>query len=97
VHWLAHILGLDDLSGPWYGWWSGAGSDVSELALFGALAASIRARNCEVKPCWRLGRHTTAAGHRVCRRHHPDDHLSAGQVIEQHTAALGGTNPQESP
>jgi len=86
--WFAHVLGLDDLSGYWYGWWSGAGSDVSELALVGALLAGIRARNCEVRRCWRLGRHTTAAGHRVCRRHHPDDHLSAAQVISDHHSAL---------
>lgn len=34
---LAHILGIDDVSGRWYAFWSGAGSDLSELAIVGAI------------------------------------------------------------
>lgn len=90
MHWLAHFFGLDNLSGPAYGFWSGVGSDISELAVFGALAAHVRAINCEVHGCWRIGRHTTAAQHRVCRRHHPDETLTHGDVVEAHEAALAG-------
>jgi hypothetical protein len=82
--WLLHVLGVDNLSGRWYGWWSGAGSDLAYLGIIGALA---RRGNCEVKGCWRLGRHKTAAGHKVCRRHHPDDHLTAQQVTAEHENA----------
>lgn len=91
-HFVAHILGIDNLSGPWYGFWSGIGSDISELALLGGIGAMIRQRNCEVHGCWRLGRHQTAAGHMVCRRHHPDDVLTAAAVVAAHNDALKGAN-----
>lgn len=34
---LEHIFGLDSASGPVYLFWSGAGSDLSELAVVGAV------------------------------------------------------------
>jgi hypothetical protein len=78
---------MDDLSGPFYGWWSGAGSDLSELGILAALLTHIRHINCEVRGCWRLGRHATAAGHKVCRHHHPDGAPIAKAVkIAHHTA-----------
>jgi hypothetical protein len=89
MHWLAHFLGTDNLSGAYYGFWSGAGSDIGELGIVAGLGAMIRQRNCEVHGCWRLGRHTTAAGHRVCRRHHPEGHLTAQGVREAHHLYLG--------
>lgn len=93
-HWLLHVLGVDDVSGRWYGFWSGFGSDLSEFGLVAALAGLLRQHNCEVKGCWRLGRHATAAGHHVCRRHHPDDHLTAEDVRRHHHWALtGGRQP----
>lgn len=91
VHWINHILGAD--YGLPYGHWgfynveSGSGSDLSELAIVAGLVAAVRRWNCEVHGCWRLGRHKTAAGHAVCRVHHPDGHLSAEQVKELHDAA----------
>lgn len=85
--WLAHFLGIDNEAGRFYAFWSGFGSDVGEFAIFGGLAAQYRRHNCEVRGCWRLGRHRTAAGHQVCRRHHPDDHLTAEQVAAAHEAA----------
>lgn len=84
-----HVLGVDDLSGRWYGFWSGFGSDIGELAIVGALAGMVRQHNCEVHRCWRLGRHVTAAGQRVCRRHHPDGHLTAEGVRKAHHLYLG--------
>lgn len=94
MNWLLHVLGVDDVSGRWYGWWSGAGSDLGELALVGALAGMLRQHNCEVRRCWRLGRHKTAAGHKVCRRHHPDDHLTVQDVHAAHGAARTGSEAQ---
>ena len=73
--WIAHILGLDDGSGRWYLFWSGFGSDISELAIFAALFGIIRRHNCHARRCWRVGRFPIeGTGHVVCRRHHPDDH-----------------------
>jgi hypothetical protein len=60
--WL-HVLGLDNLSGRWYGFWSGIGSDLGEFAIVGALYHHL---NCHEEGCWRIARH--GLGGR-CRRH----------------------------
>jgi hypothetical protein len=79
-------------NGSHYLFWSGSGSDLGELsiviAIFSLLYAMLRKHNCEVHGCWRIGRHDTAAGHTVCRRHHPDGNLTAEQVVIAHNAAL---------
>lgn len=81
--WLAHVLGLDDASGRWYAWWSGAGSDLGELALTGGVLAVVRRHTCHVHRCWRVGRHPVAGtGHVVCRRHHPDGAPTAADIRE---------------
>jgi hypothetical protein len=84
LHLIAHVLGLDNASGGWYLWWSGACAD---LGLFAAPFVLWRRHNCEVRGCWRLGRHATAAGHRVCRYHHPDGHLKQHEVYQAHNRA----------
>ena len=84
LHTIGHILGLDNASGAWYLWWSGVGAD---LGILGAVVGAYRRVNCEVHGCWRLGRHATAAGHRVCRRHHPLDKITPAVVIEAHEEA----------
>ena len=75
-----------------YLFWSGAGSDLGELSIVAAMATLtatlLRKHNCEVHGCWRMGRHDTAAGHTVCRRHHPDEKLTAQDVADAHQAAL---------
>lgn len=85
LHWLAHLLGTTNASGPWYLWWSGI---VGDFGLLGVMGTTLRHRNCEVHGCWRLGRHGTAAGHTVCRRHHPDSTLTRTDVITAHHAAV---------
>lgn len=87
MHWLQHFLGLDDASGRPYLFWSGIAADVSELAIFGGLFGVYRRHQCEVRGCLRLGRHQTAAQHSVCRRHHPEDHLTAEAVAAAHEEA----------
>lgn len=78
MHWLAHLLGLDNLSGAWYGFWSGIGGDTA-IVTPGLILA--RRHNCHVRGCWRLGRHPVdGTTWTVCRRHHPDDHPSADDV-----------------
>lgn len=88
-HWLAIHTGTDNESGPYYGFLSGAGSDLSELLLPFGLYAFLRRHNCQVHHCWRLGRHTTAAGHSVCRRHNPGGAPTHEDVIAAHIAATG--------
>lgn len=46
IRWLTHIFGLDDPSGGWYLWWSGAGAD---LVYVGAVLTVWRHLNCHSK------------------------------------------------
>jgi hypothetical protein len=87
LHWLYVHTGTGNEAGSYYAFWSGFGSDLGEITLLGAVIALLRHGNCEVRGCWRLGRHATAARHKVCRRHHPGDHLTAEDVHAAHEAA----------
>lgn len=57
-----HALGIDDVSGRWYAFWSGFGSDLGELAIVGVLWHHL---NCHQDGCWRIARHRT----HYCRKH----------------------------
>lgn len=71
MHWLAHLLGVDNASGPIYLLWSGP---VGDLGIFAAVAAYLRHRNCHRRGCWRLGRHPIdGTPYVVCAKHHPND------------------------
>ncbi len=85
--WVEVHTGTVNESGPWYGFFSGFGSDIGEVAIIGGLVTVYRRHNCEVHGCWRIGRHQTAGGHHVCRRHHPDDHLTHQDVLDAHATA----------
>jgi len=63
VHLLVHVLGMDDLTGRWYGFWSGAGSDLGELAIVGAIWHHL---NCHESRCLRIARHMHGG---FCRKH----------------------------
>lgn len=82
AHWL-----FQPLHGLGYQFWSGIGSDVSELTLVLGLAAYLRHHNCHVRHCPRLQWKPTAAGDQVCRRHHPDRAKTAAQVRDDHHQA----------
>lgn len=81
---LWHVLGIDDPGGRWYLWWSGIGADLGYLALPVVL---YRRHNCEIRGCPRLGRHSSAAGARLCRRHHPEGHLTVERAHAAHHEA----------
>jgi hypothetical protein len=69
MHWLAHVLGLDDAAGGWYLWWSGFASDLAEFAAGASIAgAYLHHHNCHVRGCWRPG-HPDDDGEVRCRRH----------------------------
>lgn len=69
MHWLLHILGMDDLSGPWYGFWSGFGSDLAELAAGLSIAAAYtKHHECHQQGCHRMG-HPDENGDVFCRKH----------------------------
>lgn len=73
MHWLAHLFGLDNLSGPFYGFWSGVAGDVQTFTLPVALYVLLRRVNCHHRGCWRIGRHHYRNGTYIyCRVHHPE-------------------------
>ena len=79
-----------------YNWWSGAGSDVGELAILGALITGYRHVNCHTKGCFRIGHHPVeGTTYKTCRRHHPvfKDHPkrpSLAHIHALHAAHIKG-------
>src|SRR5215813_13527152 len=78
-HWLAVHTGTVNEPGPYYGFWSGFGSDIAEFGILGAIGTAVyqqfKKYNCHEPGCWRVGTHEAAGGQFVlCYRHHPDFH-----------------------
>jgi len=76
-HWLQVHTGTVNEPGPYYGFWSGFGSDLAEFSILGAIATGIyqlvKKYNCHEPGCWRVGNHPTADGRfHFCYLHHPD-------------------------
>lgn len=75
LHWLAvHTGSTATLSGPWYNFWSGFGSDIGEVAILGGLVSMARKANCHAKGCWRIGTHEyekDGVTHKLCHHCHP--------------------------
>jgi hypothetical protein len=76
-HWLAVHTGTVNESGPYYGFWSGFGSDIAELSILGAIGTAayqlVKKYNCHEPGCWRVGTHPAAGGQfLLCYHHHPD-------------------------
>jgi hypothetical protein len=76
-HWLGVHTGTLNESGPYYGFWSGFGSDLAEFGILGAIATGIyqlvKKYNCHEPGCWRVGTYEAAGGQfLLCYRHHPD-------------------------
>lgn len=89
-HALAHFFGLTNASGGPYLFWSGVGSDISELAFVGAFIGAYRHVTCHQRWCGRLAKHQVGP-FRVCRKHHPgiDDRApTAEDIAAAHQEAL---------
>lgn len=93
LHGLAIWFGLTNGSGHAYLFWSGLGSDVSEVMLFAGLAGLYRKHSCHVQGCWRIGRHEVpkpdGTKHVVCRRHHPPGVPTHKDILWDHAQASG--------
>lgn len=75
-HWFLHYTGSSNVSGPWYGFFSGFGSDLGELTLIGGAYVLIRRHNCHVKGCKSIITHLDPTVHApACRTHHSHAHL----------------------
>jgi hypothetical protein len=76
-NWLQVHTGTVNEPGPYYGFWSGFGSDLAEFGILGALGTGVyhlvKKYNCHEPGCWRIGNHPAAGGQfNLCYRHHPD-------------------------
>lgn len=69
-HALLHFLGVDNVSGEPYGWWSGAGSVILPplLTILGAVALYAFHHQCKERACRRIVRHAPPGLH-YCRHH----------------------------
>ena len=87
LHWLAVHTGTVNESGPYYGFFSGFGSDLGEIALIGGIIGMYRKVNCHEPRCLRIAHHEIeidGVKYKVCRRHHPvvrDHHATGRQSI----------------
>ncbi len=70
-NWLYSFFGIGG-SGPHYGFWSGAGSDIGEVTLIGVVIVGLRHVNCHDRGCWRIITHKVdGTPYKACRKHHP--------------------------
>jgi len=72
-HWTAIHIGSINETGPYYGFWSGFGSDLSEFAIALGIYTGVRKVNCHARRCWRIGHHPLeGTPYHLCKLHHPD-------------------------
>jgi hypothetical protein len=95
--WLQVHTGIVNETGPYYGFWSGFGSDLAEFGILGAIGTAtyhlVKKWNCHEPGCWRIGTHPAAGGQfSLCYRHHPDymgrrpTHEMIERLHQQHLA-----------
>lgn len=91
ITWLYVHLGIAG-TGPYYGFWSGFGSDIGEVTVLGLVLAVFRKHNCHARRCWRIGRHQVEGTvWTTCRKHHPAIDTkapSAEQIKADHRSAM---------
>jgi hypothetical protein len=90
-HWLAVHTGTVNEAGPFYGFFSGFGSDLGELTLIGGMLAVYRKHNCHVRHCPRIGKHQVdGTPYVVCFRHSPHGIPTHEDVLDAHRNQRGG-------
>jgi hypothetical protein len=98
-HAILDFFGVVDEGGKGYGFWSGIGSDIGEVAIIGAVVGMYRKHSCHVDGCWRIGKHSVqGTGFVTCRKHHPtissDVPLTAEDIAQAHDdAQAAGRQP----
>jgi len=73
-HWFEVHTGTVNESGPYYGFWSGFGSDIGEATLVAGVFALWRHHSCHVRGCARFGRPVPGTPYLACPKHHPQHH-----------------------
>jgi hypothetical protein len=80
---IGNFFGVVNEAGPGYGFFSGVGSDIGELAIIGGIIQLYRHHNCHVQGCWRLGRFKHTQGgqeYLLCKHHHPRPGIDAEAI-----------------
>jgi hypothetical protein len=91
--WVAVHTGTVNEPGPYYGFWSGFGSDLGELTLVVAIGAPLlavwRTHTCHrYWWCWRRPLHQLeGTPYKLCHVHHPDDIESVSDAVGRVGAA----------
>lgn len=81
--WFQHVTGVDYSSGPAYGFWSGFGSDIGELAILGGIVQLYRQHNCAIKGCYRIGHYEVqGTKYKTCHKHATGPHHT--KLIQDH-------------
>ncbi len=75
---IAHFLGLDSATGPFYLFWSGAGGLA--ITFVSGLGLALRWFNCDERGCWRRGRYQVPDSVLVVC----PSHWRAGQLAREH-------------
>ena len=97
-HWFEVHSGTVNESGPYYGFWSGFGSDLGEATLVAGLFALWRHHSCHVRGCPRLGRQVAGTPYVACPKHHPEHKGSRRSVsIETIQAAHSRSKARSNP
>lgn len=69
--WIELHTGTVHETGPFYGFFSGFGSDLGEITLITAVIAAWRHKNCHHPWCLRTGKPVEGTPYIACHRHHP--------------------------
>ncbi|MGH9020716.1 MAG: hypothetical protein ACRDV0_06825 [Acidimicrobiales bacterium] len=93
-HWFEVHSGTVNESGPYYGFWSGFGSDIGEATIFVGIIATWRHHSCHVRGCARIGRTVEGTPYLACPKHHPEHKgfkrsISFEELHEAHRRAKG--------
>ena len=85
-HWFEIHTGTVNESGPYYGFWSGFGSDIGEVSLLVGIVVGLRHINCHVIGCRSIRTHlVVGTPYRACRKHHPNI-PTLGKITPEHIA-----------
>ena len=95
-HWFEVHSGTVNESGPYYGFWSGFGSDLGEATLVAGGIALFRHHNCHVRGCIRLGRPVPNTPYLACPKHHPA-HKGDRRAVSATTINRAHAEEQRSP
>ncbi len=99
-YWLQVHTGTVNESGPYYGFWSGFGSDLGEYAIISSILGGVyhaaRKSNCHAHGCWRIGGYPATGGYKVCKKHHHEVSGYHPTVAQMQKGVTGG-QPSSDP